>query len=100
VFGRTVVLVDDGIATGATVRAAVQALRESGARKLILAVPVAPADTLAEIDVDETICLDTPDPFYAVGEHYLDFRQVSDEEVVKLLEANQRRRGSSHGYVG
>lgn len=85
--GRIVVLVDDGIATGGTVRAAVKGLKQSGARRVVLAVPVAPADTLRELKTlcDEVVCLITPEPFYAVGAHYRDFDQTTDEEVIHLL---------------
>lgn len=85
--GRVVVLVDDGIATGGTVRAAVKGLKQSGARRVVLAVPVAPADTLRELKAlcDEVVCLITPEPFYAVGAHYRDFDQTTDEEVIHFL---------------
>lgn len=94
VGGRTVIVVDDGIATGSTVRVALQALRRAGAARLVLAVPVAPRETLAELaqEVDEIVCLATPEPFYAVGEHYADFEQTSDEEVVELLRAAENLR--------
>ena len=87
VAGRTVIVVDDGIATGGTMKAVLLALRSSGVRRLVLAVPVAPADTLEELSrlADETICLTTPEPFYAVGSHYRDFTQTTDAEVVDLL---------------
>jgi predicted phosphoribosyltransferase len=86
---RTVIVADDGIATGGTVRAALQALGSAGAKRVILAVPVAPADVLESLRqlCDEVVCLTTPDPFYAVGMHYLDFGQTSDREVVRLLAA-------------
>lgn len=85
--GKSAIIVDDGIATGATVRAAIKAVRRQNPSLLVLAVPVAPADTLSDLrpDVDEIICLETPEPFYAIGGHYLDFAQVEDEEVVRLL---------------
>lgn len=88
--GKTVLVVDDGIATGATMKVALRALRRAGAARLILAVPVAPADALAGLAglADQTICLAVPDPFVAVGAHYVDFRQVSDAEVAKVLAAN------------
>lgn len=88
VEGRTVIVVDDGIATGATMRASLKALRQREPAKLVLAVPVAPPDTLAELrkEVDETVCLLTPQPFLGVGAHYSDFRQTSDDEVIRLMD--------------
>ncbi|WP_338272483.1 phosphoribosyltransferase [Roseicyclus marinus] len=87
--GKTVVVVDDGIATGATMKAALDTLRRAGAARLILAVPVAAADALADLlrFVDEAICLSVPHPFRAVGAHYQDFRQITDAEVAKALQA-------------
>lgn len=87
VRGRIVVVVDDGIATGATVRAALQAIRRGEPARLVLAVPVAPAQTLQELAplCDEIVCLATPVPFHAVGLAYDDFSQTSDEEVMALL---------------
>jgi predicted phosphoribosyltransferase len=84
---RVVILIDDGLATGATMRAAVKALRQSGAAKIIVAVPVGPPDTCREIEeqADETICLSTPAFFQAVGQYYEDFSQTSDEDVRELL---------------
>lgn len=92
VEGRTVILVDDGIATGGTVRAALRALRKKHPSRLVLAVPVAPADTLERLrpDCDEVICLEQPEPFYAVGAHYQDFTQTADEEVIALLDEASR----------
>ncbi len=92
--GRTVILVDDGIATGASVRAALKALRRKRPKALILAVPVAPAEAIEalEKEVDEIVCLWTPEPFFAIGIHYVDFHQVSDDEVVELL-AGQADKG-------
>lgn len=91
---RTVIVVDDGIATGGTMKAVLQALKLEGAAHTVLAVPVAPADTLAELSplADETVCLATPEPFRAVGLHYYDFDQTTDEEVVGLLEASRQSR--------
>jgi putative phosphoribosyl transferase len=85
--GRTAIVVDDGIATGATMRAALQATRMRNPGKLILAVPVAPTETLAILrkDVDDLICLEDYEAFGAIGYYYLDFRQVSDEEVIETL---------------
>jgi putative phosphoribosyl transferase len=85
--GRTLIVVDDGIATGASIRAALRALRRRRPAALILAVPVAPADIIAALrsEVDDIVCLKTPDPFYAIGMHYRDFAQLSDEAVVRTL---------------
>jgi putative phosphoribosyl transferase len=87
VQGATVIVVDDGIATGTTMRAALEALRRRGAARLVLAVPVAPHDTLTQLqrEVDRVICLAEPEPFRAIGLHYVDFHQVSDEEVIAAL---------------
>jgi len=84
---RIVILVDDGLATGATMRAAVKALRQSGAAKIVVAVPVGPPETCHELEerADETICLSTPEFFQAVGQYYEDFSQTSDEDVRELL---------------
>ncbi|MGW0752289.1 phosphoribosyltransferase family protein [Streptomyces sp. NPDC002587] len=85
--GRTVIVVDDGIATGATAAAACQVVREMGAARVVLAVPVAPPDAVAWLRTvaDEVVCLSTPPGFSAVGEWYQDFSQTSDDEVVSLL---------------
>src|SRR5262249_22970320 len=85
--GRTLIVVDDGIATGATVRAALIALRRRQPRALVLAVPVAPADTVAALrpEVDDLECLEMPEPFVAIGLYYRDFHQLSDEDVVRIL---------------
>ncbi len=85
--GRIVIVVDDGIATGSTMTAALQALREREPAKLVVAIGVAPPDTLQKIRAfaDEVECLAAPESFYAVGQHYADFSQVSDEEVIELL---------------
>ncbi len=85
--GRTVIVVDDGVATGGTVRAALRGLKKAGAAKIILAVPVAPTDVLESLraEADEIVCLNARDDFQAVGFHYADFRQTEDEEVVSLL---------------
>ncbi len=90
--GRTVVVVDDGIATGSTARAACQVARAQGAARVVLAVPVAPRDWEVRFgaDADEFVCLDTPEPFYAIGQFYDDFAQTSDEEVIACLERAAR----------
>jgi putative phosphoribosyl transferase len=87
--GRTVILVDDGIATGGTMRAALAGLRKTKLKQLILAVPVAPSDTILHLmDLcDGIVCLYEPDPFFAVGAHYDNFDQTSDEEVINLMKA-------------
>src|SRR6266581_6375266 len=84
---RMVILVDDGLATGATMRAAVKALRHRGAAKIVVAVPVGPPDTCREFEdeADETICASVPEFFQAVGQYYEDFSQTSDDEVRELL---------------
>jgi putative phosphoribosyl transferase len=86
--GRTVVVIDDGIATGATMRAALAALRQAKPARLVLAVPVAPPDTIELLrrEVDEIVCLASPANFTAVGRFYRNFEQTRDEEVVALLE--------------
>lgn len=92
VSGRTAIVVDDGIATGATVRAGLAALRNRGAAQLVLAVPVAPRDTIARLtpELDDIVCLATPEPFLAIGYFYRDFHQISDDEVVSALQAAVR----------
>ena len=87
VGGKTVILVDDGLATGASMLAAVQALREAEPAQIVIAVPAAPESTCREFAgiVDDVVCATMPTPFFAVGESFWDFRQVSDEEVRELL---------------
>lgn len=87
VTGRDAIVVDDGIATGATVKAALKALRKRHPRSVTLAIPVAAGDSLDAIRpfVDHLVCLSVPDPFIAVGAHYLDFRQTADDEVISAL---------------
>lgn len=93
VRGKTAVVVDDGIATGTTVRAALLALRRRGPARLVLAVPVAPPDVVEALrrDVDDLVCLAQPAYFHAVGVHYADFHQVSDDEVISILDDIQSR---------
>ena len=85
---RTVIVVDDGIATGGSIRAALRGIRRQMPKKVVLAVPVAPADTLAALrdEVDEVVCLSTPSMFFGIGEFYVDFHQLADSEVIRLLE--------------
>jgi putative phosphoribosyl transferase len=84
---RTVILIDDGLATGATMRAAVKALRQREAAKIVVAVPVGPPDTCREFEdeADEVVCANEPEFFQAVGQYYEDFSQTSDDEVRELL---------------
>ncbi len=91
---RTVIIVDDGIATGGTARAALQVARAHGAARVVLAVPVAPPDTVRELstDADEIICLETPEPLFAIGQWYQDFSQVPDDQVMALLADAARAR--------
>lgn len=91
IAGRTVIMVDDGIATGGTVRAALRGVRKNRPARLILAVPVAAADSVAALadECDQIICLERPDPFYAVGAHYADFTQTEDDEVIRLFQEAQ-----------
>jgi len=92
IAGRTVIVVDDGIATGSTARAACEIARARGATRVVLATPVAPAPTLAHLAsvADEIVCVQTPEPFFAIGQWYADFSQVPDDEVVSLLERHRR----------
>ena len=96
VAGRTVIVVDDGIATGGTIKAALKGMSKVHPARLILAVPVAPAEAIAGLreECDDIICLYEPYPFYAVGAHYVVFDQTSDAEVVKLLAAARRQRNT------
>lgn len=97
--GATVIVVDDGIATGTTLRAALKALRRRHPARLLLAVPVAPRAALAALraEVDDCVCLATPTPFYAVGEHYVDFAQVEDRDVIEALDAAGRAAPDAQG---
>lgn len=90
--GKIVILLDDGVATGATMKAAIATLRKEPLQRLVVALPVAPPSTAMEIrpTVDEWICLETPERFAAVGHFYADFAQVGDEEVIRLLRKAER----------
>jgi putative phosphoribosyl transferase len=90
--GRTVIVVDDGLATGYTFRAALAGLRRQQPRRLIAAIPVGPPDSVASLRslADEVVCLETPEPFFAVGLWYEEFSQISSEEVTSLLRASWR----------
>lgn len=87
IAGRTVIVIDDGIATGATTRAALRAVRARNPKTLVLAVPVAPTECLEALrqEVDDLVCLEDHELFGAIGVYYRDFRQVSDEEVIEML---------------
>lgn len=99
VKGRAVILVDDGLATGASMKAAAQALRLQGPKRVIVAVPVAAEQTCDEfrMNVDEIVCAYTPEPFMAVGIWYEDFSQTTDQEVQQLLKEAQRQ-AAAHTY--
>lgn len=99
VAGKTVILVDDGLATGASMQAAVLALKQARPRWVVVAVPVAPRETCEALRsvADETVCAFTPEPFEAVGRWYADFEQTSDEEVQELLERARVRNLAASG---
>jgi predicted phosphoribosyltransferase len=96
--GRVVVLVDDGLATGSTMRAAVQAVRQQRPARVIVAVPVGARETCADLRAaaDEVVCARTPMPFSAVGQWYIDFDQTTDDEVRQLLAAHERSAATPH----
>jgi putative phosphoribosyl transferase len=95
--GKTIILVDDGLATGSTMRAAVRALRTKQPAKIVVAVPIAAPETCDALarEVDEMVCAVTPEPFYAVGLWYDDFDQTSDDDVRALLAENRDNRGAA-----
>jgi putative phosphoribosyl transferase len=97
VRGRTVILVDDGLATGATMRAAIAALKQQGPARIVVAVPTAAPQTCESMrrEVDDVVCAITPEPFYAVGLWYDDFAQTTDDEVKALLERASWRQPAS-----
>lgn len=96
ITGRTVIIVDDGVATGATISAAIRGARQAGPARLVLAVPVAPHETARQLRMlcDELVVLALPEPFISVGQHYRDFTQTSDAEVIRLLALTRGWAGS------
>jgi putative phosphoribosyl transferase len=92
---REVILVDDGIATGSTMKAALASVRNRGAKTVVVAIPIGPPSTIAELEkeADHVVCLHTPEAFYAIGQFYGDFTQTQDEEVTRLLKLNKEQRG-------
>jgi putative phosphoribosyl transferase len=98
VRGKTVILVDDGIATGASLMAGIHALRQMHPAAIVVATPVAPPDTCERLsrEVDEVVCAEVPEPFFGVGQFYEDFSQTSDQEVNQLLERANRRWMEKH----
>lgn len=99
VRGKIVILVDDGIATGSSLRAGVRALQQMQPAAIVIAAPVAPGSTVNRLrrDVEEVVCVEIPEEFYGVGQFYQDFSQVSDEEVNELLNRSSRQR-DAHQY--
>jgi putative phosphoribosyl transferase len=91
--GREVIVVDDGVATGSTLKAALRLLRHKGAKTVTVAVPVGPPDTIRELEklADRVVVLHTPEPFYAIGQFYVDFTQTNDEEVAELLKQSRKK---------
>src|SRR5256714_7192552 len=102
IAGKVVILVDDGLATGSSMRAAVQALRALGPARIVVAVPAAPESTCQELaaEVDEVVCATTPSPFFAVGASYYDFTQTTDDEVRELLQATSVARPRTQAWQG
>ena len=90
--GRVAILVDDGLATGATMEAAVRSVRRQKAKRVVVAVPVAPLETVARFEkiVDKVVVLSIPESFWAIGQFYSDFPQVSDEQVIKILKVQPK----------
>jgi putative phosphoribosyl transferase len=97
VAGRTAIVVDDGIATGATTRAALRATRSRNPRQLVLAIPVAPTESLAAMreEADDVVCIEDHEPFGAIGYYYRNFRQVTDAEVIELLKRHPPKPGET-----
>jgi predicted phosphoribosyltransferase len=97
IAGRVAIVIDDGIATGATVRAALRALRRRNPSKIVLAVPVAPPDEVARLkqEADDVVCLEAPEFFHAIGLHYQDLPQLTDDDVVQLMQSVRTNAASS-----
>ncbi len=97
--GRDVIIVDDGIATGATMKAALSSVLKSGVKKVVVAIPVGPPSTIEELEkqADKVVCLQTPESFYAIGEFYDSFVQTDDEEVIRLLDLNRESKQKHEG---
>jgi putative phosphoribosyl transferase len=93
IIGLEVILVDDGVATGSTLKAALRSLQKKGAKTVTIAIPVGPADTIRELqrEADRVVCLFTPEPFYAIGEFYGNFEQTTDKEVIELLRRRNQK---------
>ncbi len=89
---RSVIIIDDGVATGSTIRAALASLRKRRAKTVVIAVPVGPLSTIRELEreADKVVCLSTPEDFYAIGQFYSDFNQTPDEEVIRLLKLSRK----------
>ena len=101
IAGRTAIIIDDGIATGGSIRAAIRGVRRLSPQRVVLAVPVAPPDTIESLrpEVDDLVCLSMPVFFHAVGQFYEDFRQTSDEEVIQLLDDARQRPVAARTHV-
>jgi putative phosphoribosyl transferase len=95
---REVIIVDDGIATGSTMKAALASVRKRGAKTVVIAIPVGPPSTIKELEkeADRVVCLHTPESFYAIGQFYEDFTQTGDEEVIKLLTSANKKSFVKH----
>jgi putative phosphoribosyl transferase len=101
VKGLDVIVVDDGIATGSTMKAALASVKNRGAHSVTVAVPVGPPQTIEELEklADRVVCLYTPEFFQAIGQFYSDFRQTQDEEVIELLRENRQKTNRAKGAV-
>jgi putative phosphoribosyl transferase len=95
---REVIIVDDGIATGSTMKAALASVRRRGAKTVVIAIPVGPLSTIKELEkeANRVVCLHTPESFYAIGQFYEDFTQTGDEEVIKLLNHSKQKSFVKH----